>query len=51
MIQGNHRELWVKRKFSLLRDLASEISQGKNLMMLYKEVTGTSMDHVSFSDF
>ena len=46
MIQGNHRELWVEREFPLLKDLASEKSQGKDLMMLYQEATGTSMDHV-----
>ena len=50
MIQGNHRELWVEREFPLLKDLVSETSQGKDLMMLYKEATGTSMDHVSFDD-
>ena len=50
MIQGNHRELWVEREFPLLKDLVSETSQGKDLMMLCKEATGTSMDHVSFDD-
>ena len=50
MIQGNHRELWVERKFSLSKDLVSETSQGKDLMMLCKEATGTSMVHVSFDD-
>ena len=50
MIQENHRELWVEREFPLLKDLVSETSQGKDLMMLYKEAAGTSMDHVSFDD-
>ena len=50
MIQGNHRELWVEREFPLLKGLVSETSQGKDLMMLCKEATGTSMNHVSFDD-
>ena len=48
MIQRNHGELWVEKEFPLLRDLVSETSQGKDLMMFHKQATGTSMDHVSF---
>ena len=43
MVQGSHKDLWLKQEFSLLKKLVDEAVQGKNLSESYLLMTGVEV--------
>ena len=43
MVQGSHKDLWLKQEFSLLKKLVDEAVQGKNLSESYLLITGVEV--------
>ena len=43
MVQGTHREVWLKNEFNLLKKLADDCVQGKNMAESYFLMTGVKI--------
>ena len=43
MVQGSHKDLWLKQEFSLLKKSVDEAVQGKNLSESYLLMTGVEV--------
>ena len=43
MVQGSHKDLWLKQEFSLLKKLVDEAVQGKNLSESHLLMTGVEI--------